>query len=71
MTFGYDSTLVNRKSNNRIKDWADELLHQVGHVRMSPEEQQRPILFICHSLVRDALSLVECLTTDIRNRVDW
>lgn len=50
MTFGYDSTLINRKSNNRIRDWADELLRQVGHVRTTPSEQQRPIIFICHSL---------------------
>ena len=55
MTFGYDSTLVNRKSKNRIKDWADELLHSVGHLRVAPHEQERPIIFICHSLVRHGL----------------
>ncbi|KAL8721376.1 MAG: hypothetical protein Q9225_001923 [Loekoesia sp. 1 TL-2023] len=52
MTYGYDSTLLNKKSNDRIKDWADELLRQVGHVRTSTHEQERPILLICHSLVR-------------------
>ena len=52
MTFGYDSTLINRKSNDRIRDWADELLRQVGYVRTAPEEIARPIIFVCHSLVR-------------------
>ena len=50
MTFGYNSTLVNRKSNDRINDWADELLRQVGYVRTSVEERTRPIIFVCHSL---------------------
>lgn len=50
MTYGYDSTLINKKSNDRIKDWADELLRQIGHVRTADSEQKRPILFICHSL---------------------
>jgi triacylglycerol esterase/lipase EstA (alpha/beta hydrolase family) len=50
MTFGYNSTLVDRKSNDRLQDWADELLRQVGYVRVSAEEQRRPILFVCHSM---------------------
>ena len=50
MTFGYNSTLVNRESNDRIKDWADALLRQVGFVKTSVEEQTRPIIFVCHSL---------------------
>ncbi|KAL8664667.1 MAG: hypothetical protein Q9168_007858 [Polycauliona sp. 1 TL-2023] len=50
MTYGYDSTLVNKKSNDRIKDWADDILRQIGHVRTSESEQQRPFIFICHSL---------------------
>ncbi len=54
MTFGYDSTFINRKSNDRIRDWADELLRQVGYVRTSPEEHARPIIFTCHSLVRSS-----------------
>lgn len=51
MTFGYDSTLINRKSNNRINDWADELLYQLGYLRTHADDQQKPIIFICHSLV--------------------
>ena len=50
MTFGYNSTLVNRNSNDRIQDWADELLKQVGYVRTTIEEQSRPMVFVCHSL---------------------
>ena len=50
MTFGYNSTLVNKTSNDRINDWADELLRQVGYVRTSVEERTRPIIFVCHSL---------------------
>ncbi|KAI4131528.1 MAG: hypothetical protein LQ338_001162 [Usnochroma carphineum] len=50
MTYGYDSTLINKKSNDRIKDWADDLLRQIGHIRTGAHERKRPILFICHSL---------------------
>ena len=50
MTFGYNSTLVNRSSNDRLQDWADELLKQLGYNRTTENERLRPILFICHSL---------------------
>ena len=50
ITFGYNSTLVNKTSNDRIQDWADELLRQVGYVRTTAVEQSRPIIFVCHSL---------------------
>ena len=59
MIFGYDSTLFNRKSNDRIRDWADELLKQIGYVRVKEEERTRPIIFICHSLVYSLLC-VQC-----------
>lgn len=52
MTFGYDSALLNRKSNDRIRDWADELLKQVAYVRSTEEERARPLVLICHSSVR-------------------
>ena len=51
MTHGYDSALINKKSNDRIRDWADELLRQVGYLRTNTREKKRPIIFICHSLV--------------------
>lgn len=40
MTFGYHSSPINRKSNDRMRDWADELLRQVGYLRTSPEEHE-------------------------------
>ena len=67
MTFGYDSSLINRKSDNRIRDWADELLRQVGYVRTSPEEHARPIIFICHSLVRSIVT-IPCTTNSDQGR---
>lgn len=51
MTFGYNSAMFDKKSNDRMRDWADELLRQIGYVRVSDEEQKRPIILICHSLV--------------------
>ena len=38
----YDSSPINRKSNDRMRDWADELLRQVGYLRTSLEEHARP-----------------------------
>ena len=58
MTFGYDSTLINKKNDDRIKDWANELLKQFGYVRKTPEEQRRPIVFVCHSLVRSETAIL-------------
>ena len=51
MTFGYNSALLDKGCNDRMRDWADELLRQLGYVRVSDEERKRPIIFICHSLV--------------------
>jgi hypothetical protein len=50
MTFGYDSTLVNSKSNDRIQDWAEEFVRQIGRIRQTESEQRRPCILICHSL---------------------
>lgn len=50
MTFGYNSTIADRKSEDRLQDWADELLQQVSYVRSSPEERERPMIFVCHSM---------------------
>ena len=59
MTFGYDSTLFNKKSNDRIRDWADELLKQVSYVRNTEEERNRPVIFICHSLVDTCNTVIQ------------
>jgi pimeloyl-ACP methyl ester carboxylesterase len=50
MSFGYDSTLVNKNSTDRIRDWADEMLRQISRVRTSEAEQLRPCILVCHSL---------------------
>ncbi|KAM0798684.1 hypothetical protein BDR22DRAFT_823158 [Usnea florida] len=50
MTFGYNSTLIDRRSNDRLQDWADDLLRQIGHARHYQQSHQRPVVFICHSL---------------------
>ena len=50
MTFGYNSTLVDRKSEKRLKDWSNELLEQLSRVRTTSLEKIRPMIFICHSM---------------------
>lgn len=56
MTFGYNSTLIDKRTTDRMKDWADELLRQIGYARVSAEERKRPVIFICHSLVKQSIS---------------
>jgi len=50
MTFGYNSSLFDAKSTDRLSDWANFLLSKLEDIRTSPEESSRPIIFICHSL---------------------
>ena len=50
MTFGYNSTLVNKGSEERLQDWANELLEQLSRMRTTSAEKQRPIIMICHSM---------------------
>ena len=50
MTFGYNSTLFDKAKTDRLQDWADDLLSNVCDVRGTPEEQARPMIFVCHSL---------------------
>jgi hypothetical protein len=38
MTFGYNSTLFDKARTDRLQDWADDLLGNVGDVRETPEE---------------------------------
>ncbi len=50
MTFGYNSTLVDKRAvNDRLQDYADSLLTQIRLLR-SAAEQARPLIFICHSM---------------------
>ncbi|PNP76488.1 hypothetical protein FNYG_10175 [Fusarium nygamai] len=50
MTFGYDSTVLFGKSRSQIFDYAVDLANRLEIFRQHPEERQRPLVFICHSL---------------------
>ncbi|KAM7212754.1 hypothetical protein V8F06_011843 [Rhypophila decipiens] len=50
MTFGYDSAVAFSRSRLTINDFALELLERLRLVRKLAVEQQRPLIFICHSL---------------------
>lgn len=50
MTFGYDSAVVFSRSRLTINDFALDLLERLRLVRKHSAEQQRPLIFICHSL---------------------
>jgi hypothetical protein len=52
MTFGYTSILVDkRKIDDHLEDYADELLRKITILRdLTPAEQKRPLIFICHSM---------------------
>lgn len=50
MTFGYNSAPLDDKSVATLSDWAHDLLEQVGLIRQLPNEKERPIIFVCHSL---------------------
>ncbi|KAI1170900.1 hypothetical protein F4777DRAFT_591619 [Nemania sp. FL0916] len=50
MSFSYNSSVQFSKSVSTIADFADELLENLMALRVSGAEQDRPILFVCHSL---------------------
>ncbi|KAM7184442.1 hypothetical protein V8F20_012226 [Naviculisporaceae sp. PSN 640] len=50
MTFGYDSAVVFSRSRLTINDFALDLLERLRLARKLPVEQQRPLVFVCHSL---------------------
>ncbi|KAF4981698.1 hypothetical protein FDECE_17641 [Fusarium decemcellulare] len=50
MTFGYDSTIVFGKSRSQIHDYALDLASRLEMLRQRPQERDRPLIFICHSL---------------------
>ncbi|KXH30114.1 ankyrin repeat protein [Colletotrichum simmondsii] len=50
LTFGYNSKTYFSRSESDIPDFASDLLWALKTQRTSEEEQQRPIVFICHSL---------------------
>ncbi|KAF5488814.1 Protein SERAC1 [Colletotrichum fructicola] len=53
LTFGYDADVVNLKgvvSTNRIANHSWKLLTDLARVRENDETNNRPIIFVCHSL---------------------
>ena len=50
MTMGYNSTLFDSRSTDRLQDWADYLLSNLEDIRSNPFTPGRPIIFVCHSL---------------------
>ncbi|KAK1487859.1 ankyrin repeat protein [Colletotrichum cuscutae] len=50
LTFGYNSKTYFSRSGSDIPGFASDLLWALKTQRTSEEEQQRPIVFICHSL---------------------
>ncbi|KAK1637464.1 hypothetical protein BDP81DRAFT_317718 [Colletotrichum phormii] len=50
LTFGYNSKTYFSRSESDIPDFASELLYALKSQRISEEERQRRIVFICHSL---------------------
>lgn len=50
MAFGYDSSVLLGKSRMTINDFAVELTTRLELEREKPQERNRPLIFICHSL---------------------
>ncbi|UKZ73695.1 hypothetical protein TrVFT333_001345 [Trichoderma virens FT-333] len=73
MTFGYDSSLMFSQSKGRIEDFARDLLNRLWMLRQLPQEKNRPLIFVCHSLggivVKKALVLAHELNHQYHNIV--
>ena len=50
MSYGYDSTTAFSKSVTDIEDQATILIDALHSERASPSEENRPLMFIAHSL---------------------
>lgn len=51
MTFGYNSALFDKRGvNDRLQDYADDLLEVLGRNRESADERDRPLILLCHSM---------------------
>jgi hypothetical protein len=50
ITYGYDTAVVASDSNQGIRELAHTLLDGLTEFRRSTQTQQRPLLFVCHSL---------------------
>ncbi|KAF4985638.1 hypothetical protein FDECE_16421 [Fusarium decemcellulare] len=50
LTFGYNSRTYFSRSTSDVRDFSTELLAAITTCRKTLAEQQRPIVFLCHSL---------------------
>jgi hypothetical protein len=50
ISYGYDSAVQFSKSEADIRIFAEQLLNDLETTRLTPIEQSRPVIFICHSL---------------------
>ncbi|KAF4631578.1 hypothetical protein G7Y89_g6554 [Cudoniella acicularis] len=50
MSYGYNSAVQFSKSVVGIGTFAEQLLEDLRSWRLTPEEKERPVIFICHSL---------------------
>jgi hypothetical protein len=50
ITYGYDTAVVASNSNQGIRELAHMLLDRLAIFRQHTQTQQRPLLFVCHSL---------------------
>lgn len=63
LTFGYDAYIVrpSKASNNRIREYARDLINELARVRVTEAETSRHIIFFAHSLggivCKDALQV--------------
>jgi alpha-beta hydrolase superfamily lysophospholipase len=49
-SYGYPANVFLSHETGKIGDHATSLLEDLRHMRRNPEEQKRPIVFICHSM---------------------
>ncbi|KLU90849.1 hypothetical protein MAPG_09374 [Magnaporthiopsis poae ATCC 64411] len=50
MTFGYNSAVFFSRSRATIRDYVADLALRLEHSRSNPDEKERPLIFVCHSL---------------------
>ncbi|KAH8807181.1 hypothetical protein F5884DRAFT_338992 [Xylogone sp. PMI_703] len=72
MTFGYNSTLVDKRGiNDRFEDFSKTLVDLLSIHRNSERERSRPLVFICHSMgglvARSAMVRLINLPRSVRN----
>jgi len=72
MTYGYNTELVGANTQaSRLLDHRRDLIQQVQSARSSPEEQNRPIIFLGHSLggILILQALIQAKTQALHNHI--